>query len=945
MPFIEAPTTFYLGRQYDPTAGKLTDEVMYYDSRHLTTHAVVVGMTGSGKTGLCISLLEEAALDNIPAIVIDPKGDITNLLLNFPELRPADFEPWVNIDDARRAGLDVPQFAADVAHRWREGLASWGISQDRMRWLKLAAQMTIYTPGSDAGMPVSILASLRAPRNDWNANLEANRERLNGITTALLSLIGRNAQPVQDKEHVLIANIFEFAWSRGQDLTLEDIILQVQRPPFDKLGVFPIDEYISERARGKLAMELNNIVASPAFQSWISGVPMDIQTLLYGRDGRPRISIFYTAHLNDTERQFVMTLMLENILGWMRSQNGTTSLRAILYIDEIFGYFPPHPKNPPTKDPMLRLLKQARAFGLGLILATQNPADLDYKGLSNAGTWFIGRLQSEFDQRRVMAGLASLAEANSRLNLQDVSRIIQDIPPRVFLVHNVHNETGPVMMHTRWAMSYLRGPLTRQQIGLLMQEQRAAFYARLGGASAPAAPVSAPPPTTVPTTSLPHFGAHSAPPPPPSTLPGAPTAGFPPPPATLPGVFAAPPPPATLPGAPAYTPPPQQPVQNPPAVRAQSGLALPPGYNEMRLPVNSAIAEYFLPITIDRPRALRAWEVRTGFATANNVQGITLGYRPFLLAQVAARYQDRRTSLFTTRQFAWMIPEIDRAGFIQWDQYEVAPFDIARLSSMPADGAIFGDVPAALLDPRRYTALRREVSDLVYASKQMIIPFAPDLNLYGDPDGDFAAFRAQVQQRAREGRDAEMDALTAKYEKVVTRMEQQEQRLLQRVQAERRELSNLKREQLFTTGEAVLSLLNGRTAYTLSRMSRSGVYKERSKGQLQGYELDLQQLEDEKERTVNEYQADVARLNDKWARAATNVQEYRIQAFKKDITVEVIGIGWLPFWYAIVGGQPVLLEAYDPAGGAPQAQAAPGGFTTGSTLPPFGAGTTGGFRP
>ncbi len=487
MPFIEAPTTFYLGRRYDPESKKLADDVVYYDSRDLTTHAVVVGMTGSGKTGLCINLLEEATLDNIPSIIIDPKGDITNLLLDFPDLRQEDFEPWVNLDDAQRAGMDIGQFAADIAHKWQQGLASWGIVPDRMRWLKFAARYSIYTPGSDAGLPVSILASLRAPRDDWQANAEANREKINGIVTALLALVGLDVQPMQDKEHVLVANIFEYAWQRGQDLTLQDIILQVQKPPFDKLGVFPINDYISERQRQKLALDLNNIVAAPSFQSWLNGDPMDIHSLLYQPDGRPRVSIFYIAHLSESERQFITTLLLENVLGWMRTLSGTTSLRALLYIDEMFGYFPPYPRNPPTKEPLLRLLKQARAFGLGMILATQNPGDLDYKGLSNAGTWFIGRLQSENDKQRVMSGLESLASVNSELSLRDVGKLISDIPPRVFLMHNVHDQGGPTMIHTRWAMSYLRGPLTRQQVQVLMADQKA----QLGAGARQAAPQQA----------------------------------------------------------------------------------------------------------------------------------------------------------------------------------------------------------------------------------------------------------------------------------------------------------------------------------------------------------------------------------------------------------------------------------------------------------------------
>jgi hypothetical protein len=472
MPFIEAPTTFYLGKRYEPREGKLTDEIVYYDSRDLTTHSVVVGMTGSGKTGLCVSLLEEAILDNIPSIIIDPKGDITNLMLNFPSMSAQDFYPWINMDDAQRAGLSPEQYAADTAQRWKDGLQSWGIVPDRLKWLSLAAKYSIYTPGSDAGLPISILASLRAPREGFHTNEEGNREKINGTVTALLSLIGKNANATEDPEHVLLANIFEFNWQQGRDLTLEDVIIQVQQPPFEKLGVFSVDQYINEKKRYKLAMELNNIIASPSFQSWIKGEPLDIQNLLYQPNGRPRVSIFYIAHLSQQERMFIITLLLENMLAWMRTQSGTSSLRAIMYIDEMFGYFPPYPKNPPTKDPILRLLKQARAFGIGMVLATQNPGDLDYKGLSNAGTWFIGRLQSDNDRKKVMSGLESMATANDNLDLNDVERLIADVEPRVFLMHNVHNDGGPILMHTRWAMSYLRGPLTRQQVRYLMAAQR-----------------------------------------------------------------------------------------------------------------------------------------------------------------------------------------------------------------------------------------------------------------------------------------------------------------------------------------------------------------------------------------------------------------------------------------------------------------------------------------
>jgi hypothetical protein len=902
MPFIEAPANFYLGRRYDPNARRVTNDVVYYDARDLTTHAVVVGMTGSGKTGLCISLLEEAILDSIPAIVVDPKGDITNLLLNFPDLRPEDFAPWVNIDDARRAGMEVPAYAADVAHRWREGLGSWGIVSDRMRWLKHVARYTIYTPGSDAGLPISILASLRAPAEGWAGNEEANRERINGVVTALLALIGRSAQPVQDKEHVLIANIFENAWQQGRDLTLEDIILQVQRPPFAKLGVFNVDDYISERTRAKLAMELNNIVAAPSFQTWMNGEPMDIHRLLYTPEGAPRVSILYIAHLSESERQFIITLLLENMLGWMRSQSGTTSLRALLYIDEMFGYFPPYPRNPPTKEPLMRLLKQARAFGLGLILATQNPGDLDYKGLSNAGTWFIGRLQSENDKQKVVTGLASMSNAENEIGLRDVSKLISDVPPRVFLMHNIHDPAGTTMLHTRWAMSYLRGPLTRQQVAQLMAGQKGRFV-NAGAAAAPAsAPMTfaaqiaaAPPPSTPWYTST-----YDSPPPPPSSLPELPPA--PPSLPELPSVR-----PASQPYT-AYTAPASDYTQPAPDASQARRTRLPAGFTDIQPPVPSTIAQYFLPTNVSADQAIRNWEQRTNFS-AMGFGNARLAYKPALLAQATARFQDRKTQLFTARAFAFLVPEIDRAGIVHWQDHQVPAIDTRRISGEPFAVALFGEVPPALTDAKRLSALRRELSDMVYTIAAIRVPYSSTLNLYGSADGDISQFRAQLQQAARERRDQEMDAITQKYEAALDKLEETKVRKAQRLQSERQEQSERRREELFTTGEAVLGLLRGRTAYTLSRMSRAAVMRKSNKGVIDQVEVELSQLEENQNKIVQEFEAAVRNVNEKWAKVATTIEEQIITPYKKDITVDLFGIGWIPYWYAEINGQPLLLAA------------------------------------
>jgi hypothetical protein len=476
---------FYLGKEYDLLAGQLKDAPVMYDARDLTTHAVCVGMTGSGKTGLCIDLMEEAAIDQVPMIIIDPKGDITNLLLTFPDLLPENFLPWVNVDDARRKDMTPEAYAAKQAETWAKGLADWGQSSERIRLLKDSADFMIYTPGSDSGLPVSILSSFAAPQLNWDDEQEALRERVSGTVSALLGLIGVEADPVRSREHILLANIFEHFWRQGQDLDLARLIMAIQTPPVRQLGVFDVDTFYPEKDRFGLAMALNNIIAAPSFNAWIQGVPLDIDHMLYGGDAKPNVSIFYIAHLSDAERMFFVTLLLEQVITWMRAQPGTTSLRALLYMDEVFGYFPPS-KEPPSKRPLLTLMKQARAFGLGVMLTTQNPVDLDYKGLTNAGTWFIGKLQADRDKQRLLDGLEGIgAGSGSQPSRQELDRLISGLGNRVFLLHNV-NQSQPLTYQTRWAMSYLRGPLTRSQVKELMKDQRAASVAQ------PAAPAAAP---------------------------------------------------------------------------------------------------------------------------------------------------------------------------------------------------------------------------------------------------------------------------------------------------------------------------------------------------------------------------------------------------------------------------------------------------------------------
>lgn len=459
---------FYLGRPYDLAVKRAKPGWLLYDSKDLVTHAVCVGMTGSGKTGLCLALLEEAAIDNIPAILIDPKGDLGNLMLTFPSLKGEDFQPWINEDDARKKGLSSADYARAQAELWTKGLADWQQDGARIQRLRDAADVAIYTPGSNAGLPVSILKSFAAPAADVREDAELLRERISTTVTSLLGLLGIEADPIQSREHILLSTILDHAWKKEKDLDLAALIQAIQSPPVSKIGVMDVDSFFPSKDRFALAMKLNNLLAAPGFQAWLEGEALDIQSLLYTPTGKPRLAIFSIAHLNEAERMFFVTLVLSQMVGWMRAQSGTTSLRALLYMDEIFGYFPPV-ANPPSKLPLMTLLKQARAFGLGVVLATQNPVDLDYKGLANTGTWFIGRLQTERDKARVLEGLEGAStSAGKKFDRGRMEQTLAGLGNRIFLMNNVH-EDEPVAFETRWCLSYLRGPLTRTQIKTLME--------------------------------------------------------------------------------------------------------------------------------------------------------------------------------------------------------------------------------------------------------------------------------------------------------------------------------------------------------------------------------------------------------------------------------------------------------------------------------------------
>jgi len=449
---------FYLGREIDPGTGQTSSIPFLYKNKHLTTHAAIIGMTGSGKTGLGVCLLEEAAIDRLPAIVIDPKGDMANLLLTFPEMRPEDFLPWIDPEQAVQKGMSEEEFARQTAHKWEEGIRSWDQDRQRISRLKSSAAFSLFTPGSSSGNPVCVLDSMEAPESRVLNDNTTAAGVVNATVSSLLGLIGIEADPLASREHILLSSILLHCWRQGIDLTLESLISQVVTPPFERIGVFSLDTFYPQAKRMELAMQLNNILASPAFRDWVEGEPLRIDSLLYTADGRPRISIFSIAHLGESERMFFVTMLLGKLISWMRRQEGTDSLRCLLYMDEIFGYFPPV-GNPPSKEPMLLLLKQARAYGLGIVLATQNPVDHDYKGLSNIGTWFIGRLQTKQDQGKVTNGISE----NGAFSRGQIQNLLANLRSRTFLMQSAHLDE-PVLFETRWVLSYLKGPISLSEI-------------------------------------------------------------------------------------------------------------------------------------------------------------------------------------------------------------------------------------------------------------------------------------------------------------------------------------------------------------------------------------------------------------------------------------------------------------------------------------------------
>ncbi|MEO8191105.1 MAG: DUF87 domain-containing protein [Acidobacteriota bacterium] len=792
---------FYLGR----TAGAAKREVqslVLYDSRDLVTHAVCVGMTGSGKTGLCISLIEEAALDGIPAIVIDPKGDLGNLLLTFPDLAPGDFRPWVNEEDAGRKGISVDELAKQQAELWKSGLAGWGEDGARIAKLKSAADFAIYTPGSTAGLPVSILKSFDAPNEATRSDTELLGERVGTTATGLLALLGIEADPIQSREHILLSTILENAWRKGENLDLPALIGRIQKPPVARIGVLDIDSFFPAKDRFALAMKLNNLLAAPAFAAWLEGEPLDIAALLRTPEGKPRVSIFSIAHLSDAERMFFVTMLLNETVGWMRRQSGTTSLRAIVYMDEIAGYFPPV-ATPPSKAPLLTLLKQGRAFGLGVVLATQNPVDLDYKGLSNAGTWFLGRLQTERDKARVLEGLEGVAAGGGpKFDRGAMEQTLAGLKSRVFVMNDVH-EDAPVVFESRWAMSYLRGPLTRGQIKTLMDPRKAT------GSEASA------------------------------------------------------------------------PVEERASPSKKAADHVKPGSASSERPLlPPSIPQYFLPV---RGRA-----------------GSAVVYRPMALGAAEVRYSDAKSGAESREDVLVIAPITDGPEPLRWDDAEPADLALADLERDAMAGATFEAPPAPAAAPKNWEAWSRDFAAALFRTRRMELfrsPSTSDVSKPGETERDF---RARLQQKAREERDAVAESLRARYASRVAALQERKRRAEQAVTREKEEATTSGIQTAISVGATVLGALLGRKAISATNIGRATTAARgagrtmkqagdigRAKENVAAIDAQIAEIESELQAELDQRAAATDPLTEK-------LEPLALRPKKSDVSVKLVALGWTP---------------------------------------------------
>ena len=816
-----------LGGRIDPATGERTADTASIPTSDLTTHGVIVGMTGSGKTGLGVVLIEECLSAGVPTLLIDPKGDLTNLCLIFPELLGSDFRPWVNDSDAQKAGLDLESFAEQQAGAWRDGLGGWGIAAERLAALREKVDFTIYTPGSGAGTPLNIVGSLDAP--PAGTDPEVMSDEIDGYVTSLLGMIGVSGDPLSSREHILLANIIQNAWSQGQDLDLGMLLAQVQQPPMRKLGFLELDAFFPPADRMAFAMKINGLLASPSFATWLTGDPIDIDAMLRTPDGRPRCAIVTTAHLDDAQRQSVTSLVLAKLVTWMRRQSGTSDLRALLYMDEVAGYLPPT-ANPPTKKPIMLLLKQARAFGLGVVLSTQNPVDVDYKALSNAGTWLIGRLQTEQDKNRLLDGLSS---ASGSVDVKAVSDTISTLGKRQFLLKRAGKDS-PEVMTTRWAMSYLRGPLTRDQIGRAMESPAAA------AASAPAA--AAPASAEVPADAV------------------APVAvAF-----------------ADASAVPAPVPAAAAPAAAPPVV----GTSTPATAGADESPVMPTVPAG-VPVSFVDPAT--PWLASVGCVPGG--QHLRAG----AVARVQLRYDDVPANYVNDQEYEAVcttLPQVPASAV-----FTDVDYDDRDLVVSPPVGSVYGLLPGEVSKRPYWMALQKALVDQLVRTRTEEIYVNKALKAYSRVGETQAAFITRCEALAGEQADKAMTALRTKY---ATKLDAARLKITdtqiaaQGAQAEYEASFGM----AATVTSALGSLLGGRRSRSsITSQARKEATASAKLGSTAAKADAAARSHAELEARLND---EIVALDDQWKASASTIETKTVPLSKSDVAVTDFRLVWLP---------------------------------------------------
>ncbi len=841
---MNALNHLYLGRlidEQDQTSG----QDVRYPLEHLTTHGLILGATGSGKTGLGVVLVEEVLRQGVPVLLLDVKGDLANLLLTFPDLAPADFAPWCDTDTAQRAGQSPDEAAEAVAQRWRNGLAEWGLGPDQLAELRRRVEFVLYTPGSRAGRPVDVLARFGAPPANDPDEMAL---RAQGLASALLGLAGVEADPLRSREHILLTTLVRHVWETGGTLDVPTLIQQVQQPPIERIGVFDMESFFPAKDRFTLALTLNNLVAAPGFALWREGEPLNIERFLYAEDGRPRATVFYLAHLPEEQRHFFVTLFLEELRSWVRGQAGTRTLRALLYFDEIFGYMPPHPQNPPPKAPLLALLKQGRAAGMGVVLSTQNPGDLDYKALSNIGTWAVGALRTDRDKRRVMEGMeGAIAEAG--LRVPDIEAAISRLKPRLFLLHDARSDdpgNALCFFQSRWAMSYLRGPLTIAEVQRLVAPTPAA------PASTPAVSFSPTPATSVPVIT----------------------------PAPIPTVTPAP----AAPGAPATA----------------TRLANPPA-------TDPDIPQAFLPATLTAAWVAQRQEPPLNSESAQLVYRphmLGLGIIHIHDEKSGLNLSDDQAWRIAPAQQSWnMHWELGQMIDVRVEDLVASPPTSGVFESLPAG------IGSKNAHSKHETAFKTHLynnSGITLLSCPLLKLYGNP----GETKAAFLErCRVEIEKRkeaelALERRKFEqkMAPLQTKLRKEELELQQDQQDLSER---KREELLSGAESVL-----GIFSRRGPKRA--LSQASRQHRYVQQAQAEVEESEEMIKRYTEEMQQLEAAWQTTAQSIAAKWEAGLTGIGEIQVRAKRNDIEVRFCGLVWFPFWEFATDAGPVLLPAYAP---------------------------------